>query len=105
MFFIDTRNNGIQADAATAILRGLAPDGGLFLPDEIPAISAEEIARMTALPYEEIAAFVLGRFLPGFDTGELLGFARAAYASFDDRRIVPLNPLGDGISLLRCFRI
>ena len=103
MFFIDTRNSGIHTDAASAILRGLAPDGGLFLPDEIPAISAEEIAGMTVLPYEEIASCVLGRFLPGFDTAELLGFARAAYASFDDRRIVPLNPLGDGISLLELY--
>ena len=43
MELITTRLSDLRVDAPGAILRGLAPDGGLFLPDEIPAFSPAEI--------------------------------------------------------------
>ena len=39
MDFISTRNKSIRTSAAGAILRGIAPDGGLFVPDALPAFS------------------------------------------------------------------
>ena len=49
-----------------AILRGLAPDGGLYVPGEFPAFTSGEIASLVPMSYRERAAFVLARFLPDF---------------------------------------
>lgn len=48
-----------------ALLRGLAPDGGLYMPDHIPSVSAEEIAGFSGYEYYEIAYEILNRFLKG----------------------------------------
>ena len=56
-----------------AILRGLAPDGGLYVPAEFPSFTAEEIRSLAKMDYQERAAFVLGRFLPDFTQDELRG--------------------------------
>ncbi len=93
MDFISTRGRAEPVTAARAILRGLAPDGGLYLPREIPAFSPEEVRALTALPYPELAAEVLAHFLPGFTREELSGFTKDAYASFDDPAVAPLHPL------------
>ena len=49
-----------------AILRGLAPDGGLYVPAQFPEFTFDEIKALAPMTYQERAAFVLGRFLPGF---------------------------------------
>ena len=66
MKFISTRGKSPAVTAAEAIRRGLAPDGGLYVPDELPAFSASELEALYALPYAELSAAVLERFLPGF---------------------------------------
>ena len=43
MKYVSTRNNRLAVDSAQAIVSGLAPDGGLFLPTEIPAISLDDV--------------------------------------------------------------
>ena len=103
MEFTGTRNNDLHIHAAAAILQGLAPDGGLFVPEEIPLIQGKEIEEMASMSYEQTAAFVLERFLPGFGFGELLEYARAAYAGFDDATVTPLRPFGEGIHLMELY--
>ena len=103
MEFISTRSAKLRTNAAGAILHGLASDGGLFLPDEIPHFSLEEITSMASMPYGEIASKVLERFLPGFTGEELRSFADAAYRSFDDPAVTPLHALGDGLYTLELY--
>ena len=103
MLFISTRGKSPCVSAAEAICRGLAPDGGLYVPDELPAFSPEELENLYALPYAELSAVVLARFLPGFPEEELLGYTRKAYASFDDTAVVPLHALGDGLWTMELF--
>ena len=103
MSFISTRSAGNRTDAPGAIIRGLASDGGLFVPENIPSFTLEEISAMTGMDYSTLAALVLERFLPGFSGKELLGFARKAYAAFDDPAVAPLRPLRDGIWSLELF--
>lgn len=103
MEFISTRHPSVRADAAGAVARGLAEDGGLYVPSELPAFSREEIETMGALSFPELSAMVLERFLPGFSREELLGYARKAYASFDDSAVTPLRPLGEGEWCLELF--
>ena len=56
MDFISTRSEANRTDAPGAVLQGLAPDGGLFIPREIPSFSMEEIAGMTRMDYPSLAA-------------------------------------------------
>ena len=103
MEFISTREKSPSVTAAEAIRRGLAPDGGLYVPDALPAFSPEELEALLALPYAELSAAVLERFLPGFSREELLEYTKKAYASFDDAAVVPLHALGDKLWTMELF--
>ncbi len=103
MKFISTRGKSPAVTAAEAIRRGLAPDGGLYVPDALPVFSASELEALYALPYAELSAAVLERFLPGFSREELLDYTKKAYASFDDDAVVPLHALGDKLWTMELF--
>ena len=63
-----------------ALLKGLAPDGGLYMPDEIPTFTKEEIKSFTNKDYYEIAFEVIKRFLRGqIADDELLALVKDAY--------------------------
>ena len=85
-----TRGKGGKVTASQAILQGLAPDGGLFVPDHIPALdrNIEEIAKMD---YRQTAYEVMKLFLTDFTEAELKNCIDRAYDSkFDTEEIVPL---------------
>ena len=81
MEYISTRDENRRLCAAQAIAAGLSPEGGLFLPEELPSFSPEEIQEMMDMDYQERAALVLSRFLPDFSREELAEYAGKAYAS------------------------
>ena len=66
--------------AAEVIKMGLAPDGGLFIPESIPALTTEEIAALCGDSYPVRAAKILGKFLTDYTYEELLSDCEAAYA-------------------------
>ncbi len=82
------------------LLAGLAPDGGLYCPTEVPSLS--ELAPITAdTPYVEAATTVIAPFVAGtFDEGELFEMVGAAYAGFRHRDVCPVHELGAGRYLL-----
>lgn len=81
MKYISTRNGSLRLSAAQAIAAGLSPEGGLFLPEELPSFQPDEIQEMMGMDYQSRAAFVLTRFLPGFSREELEEYTGKAYAS------------------------
>lgn len=101
MKFISTRGLGAtdksQAmDSAQAIIRGLAPDGGLYVPEELPRVSADFVAQLTGLNYAERARRVLSLFLTDYTEEEIVGCIDRAYrGKFDDDRIAPVKTVGD----------
>ncbi len=103
MDFISTRSADVRTDTPGAVIQGLAADGGLFVPESIPSFAPDEITAMAVMDYPVLAASVLARFLPGFDAGELLSFAKKAYASFDDPAVAPLRRLDNGLWSLELF--
>ena len=66
--------------AAEVIKMGLAPDGGLFIPESIPTLTAEDIAALCKDSYPVRAAKILGKFLTDYTYEELLSDCEAAYA-------------------------
>ena len=103
MQFISTRGKSPSVSAAEAIRRGLAPDGGLYVLDELPAFSEAELGELYKLPYPELSASVLEKFLPGFSHEELSEYTKKAYASFDTDLVVPLHDLGDKLWTMELF--
>ncbi|MBR3306676.1 MAG: threonine synthase [Lachnospiraceae bacterium] len=89
-----SRNNDVSFSASEAILKGLADDGGLFVPDKIPALekSPEELK---TLDYKGVAYEVMKLFLTDFTEEELKGCIERAYDSkFDTEAIAPLVNAG-----------
>ena len=85
MQMLSTRGAAAVSPSA-AILRGLAPDGGLYVPAEFPSFSLAEIAALGKMSYEQRALTVLERFLPDFTREELTGAIRGAYGTGFDCR-------------------
>ncbi len=82
MDFISTRGGG-AVSAGAAILKGIAEDGGLYVPSFFPELSKEELRNMISMDYAERAACILGMYLTDYTEAELLDYARKAYARFD----------------------
>ena len=70
MPMLSTRGAAAVSES-TAILRGLAPDGGLYVPQIFPHFSLDEIAALSALDYQARALTILQKFLPDFTADEL----------------------------------
>ncbi len=79
MKYTSTRGNTREFTASEAIVRGLAPDGGLFVPCELPSLSREDLRSLMPLSYPERAARVMKLFLDEFSTDELGLFCFDAY--------------------------
>ena len=80
MMYISTRGYDKKFTSAEAIKQGIAPDGGLFVPEEIPQLSRSEIMAMTEMTYPEISATVLAKYLTDFTYDELLDYTTQAYS-------------------------
>ncbi len=93
-----------ETTAAGAIAGGLAPDGGLFVPMEIPALTVSDLEALCKMDYRQRAVNVMARYLPEFSAEELEGFAKAAYGeNFDDPAIAPVHALDDKTSFLELW--
>ncbi len=80
MKYFSTRDeNKNSFDSAVVIKRGLAADGGLFVPDSLPSLSREDIEKMCKQAYPERAATVLSKFLTDYTYDELLTDCTQAY--------------------------
>lgn len=90
-----TRDSELKMTASKAILAGLAPDGGLYVPEEIPAldVSLEQLAQMN---YQETAYTVMKQFFTDFTEEELRNCIEKAYdEKFDTEEIAPLVKVDD----------
>jgi len=104
MKYVSTRGAAAPLSFADMLLAGLAPDGGLYLPDVWPRFTAAEIAAFGRQHYAEVARTIIGRLAGNsFSEAELAADIGAAYASFDDSRIAPLVEIGPDLYLLELF--
>jgi threonine synthase len=104
MRYLSTRGQSPLQSFADMLLAGLAPDGGLYLPEAWPRFSPAEIADFAAQPYADVAGAIIGRLVgDSFSNEELAADIAAAYASFDDKRIAPLVEIGPNLYLLELF--
>ena len=105
MKYQSTRGGSPLLDSAEAIINGLAEDGGLFVPEEIPQVGHSFIKGLARLSYEERAARILSCFLTDYTEEEITGCVHRAYCGkFDDARIAPTKVLDEaGLSVLELW--
>ena len=91
--FFSTRSDREAVSAPEAVLRGIAPDGGLYVRGDFPQIPLEELRDAD---FCALSRRILGAFLAGYDAEEISGCVARGYAhKFDAPEIVPLRKVGD----------
>ena len=104
MRYHSTRGGAPALDFAQVTLAGLAPDGGLYVPDSWPRWSADEIGALAGLTYAETAARVLAPFVAdAIAPPELLALCEQAYGRFAHAAVTPLVQLDHDQWLLELF--
>jgi len=102
MRYVSTRGGTPAASFSEAVAAGLAPDGGLFVPEELPDLSGE-LDPFKGLAYAELCARFLGRFATDIPAAELSELVARSYESFDRPEIAPLLKLAPDIHVLELF--
>lgn len=102
MRYISTRGGGAPRLFSEILLEGLAPDGGLYVPETYPQISEQELAVMRGMSYPELAYAIISLYADDIPQEELRAMAFDTYtkAVFGSDDIVPLKKLEDGLYLL-----
>ena len=101
MNYLSTRGDRTPRGFSDILLEGLAPDGGLYLPERYPRVDAATLARWRALPYAELAFEILSLFIGDIPPEDLRALLRRTYTAevFGSPEITPLKPLEPGLAL------
>lgn len=95
LMYQSTRNSGNRVLASQAILQGLSPDGGLFVPEIIPSLT-QSMKELSLLGYQELAYEVMKLYFTDYTEEELKDCIQKAYdEKFDTKEIAPLKEVGD----------
>ena len=102
MHYISTRGQVPPVSFSTAVAQGLAPDGGLYLPEELPDLKPH-LADWENLSYAELCEAFFGIFATDIDPAELKRIVARSYTNFDHADIAPIVKLDDDRYVLELF--
>ncbi len=106
MLYTSTRDKSVHVSSSQAIAQGISKDGGLFVPEEIPAISADFIDSLVGLDYITRAKKVLSLYLTDFSEEEIDMCVSGAYkeGKFSSKKVAPIRKIADGGNVLELWR-
>ena len=95
MNYVSTRDKSLRMTAAQAIVRGMAPDGGLMTPEAFLHLPHGALEQLKDMSYQQRAVYVMQSFLQDFSSAELSAFAAAAYGNgkFSHPDVAPVRPV------------
>ncbi len=101
MKYISTRGGGAPRSFCDILLEGLAPDGGLYVPQHVPIVDAATLARWRHLAYPDLAHQILRLYIDDIPDADLKRLCHVTYRAeiFGSAAITPLKPLGPGLAL------
>ncbi len=102
MKFYSTRGCCSGVNAASVIAKGLADDGGLFVPERFPNIG-DKLDELLKMDYAERACFIIHQFLEEYDYSELLSACKNAYSKFEDNDAAPVCKIDENLFILELF--
>lgn len=104
MNYVSTRNNSVKVSSAYAIAHGISVEGGLYVPESIPVLSAEDFTNLSELDYKGKAEYILKKYLTDFTDEEISYCVNGAYTgSFDDEKPAAIAQLGSNINILELW--
>ena len=104
MNYTSTRNHSVKVSAAHAIATGISPDGGLYVPETIPAFTYEELLAAAKADYRERALSVLGKYLTDFTADELRECVDGAYTGkFGGEEVAPVVDIAENRFVLELW--
>jgi threonine synthase len=104
MRYVSTRGQSESLDFEGVLLRGLAPDGGLYVPESLPQFSPEQLREFAKLSYAELALEITWPFVEGFmPKDEYAALLKETYAEFHHPAVAPLKQLDSNLWLLEQF--
>ncbi|MBT5902199.1 MAG: threonine synthase [Opitutaceae bacterium] len=103
MNFVSTRGETPALAFSDAVATGLAPDGGLFLPENLPQFSTTDFAQWSGLDYPGLCAAFFRHFAQDIDDETFSGIVAQSYTTFAHSEIAPLMPLADNLQVLELF--
>ena len=96
MEYISTRNKNLNYNFKEIFLRGLAPDGGLFVPKKIKTFNKFEIEELSKLSYIDLATEIISLFSsPEIDKNNLKELIKKSYQSFTTKEVIKIKKVGD----------
>ena len=103
MEYLSTRNTKKAYSFKDVFLKGLAPDGGLFIPKKIPLYSKEDLERLKTLTYQELASDIILKFCSDeFSKNEITEIVNTSYKNFRTSNVVNIRKI-EKINLLELF--
>ena len=104
MAYLSTRGEAPKLSFTEALLAGLAPDGGLYVPEKMPVLSPETLRALPGKSYVDVAETVISPFLDGgLSPVEFRAMLESAYAGFRHKAVTPLVQLDDNLFVLELF--
>jgi len=96
MLYLSTRGDPQRKHFCEILLEGLAPDGGLYLPESYPQVDEATLAKWRGLPYADLAFQVLSLYIDDIPSADLKAICAKTYTQdvFGTKEIVPLKKLG-----------
>tara|TARA_Y100000588_G_scaffold345675_1_gene393126 strand:+ start:892 stop:2250 length:1359 start_codon:yes stop_codon:yes gene_type:complete len=102
MRFVSTRGEAPPVSFSTAVAQGLAPDGGLYLPEELPDLQPF-LSKWQKLSYPDLCLAFFGLFADDLEQSTLSRLVEASYKDFADSEIAPISHLAEKLSVLELF--
>ena len=101
MQYLSTRGHAARKRFCEILLEGLAPDGGLYLPEHYPQVDDATLTRWRDLPYADLAFEILSLYIDDIPAADLKAICAKTYTEevFGSKEIVPLRPLEQGLYL------
>lgn len=105
MYYNSTRDNSAKVTAAQAIVQGISKEGGLFVPESLPALQPSDFEKLKNLDYQGRAEYILKYFLTDFTDQEIKNCVAGAYYGnkFDNNNPAPLVKLDNNLHMLELW--
>ena len=103
MKYFSTRNKNLNFGFKDVFLRGLAPDGGLFIPQKLKIYNNSELKELSKLKYTDLATEIISNFcVPDLEKNKLKALVEKAYKAFDSKDVVKIKKIGN-LNLLELY--
>ena len=103
MKYISTRNNKVEFTFREVFIKGLADDGGLYVPKSLKRYSSQELSELKNLNYNQLSTEIINLFTGDFISKEdLFSLVSKSYSTFREKEVVKISKVGD-LKLLELF--